>query len=66
MDDVETTHLLRNRVAHLEPLIRQGVIEEGSDAMRRVVESIHPDLGAWHVDQSRIAQVLADRPALSP
>lgn len=60
--DVETLWLLRNRVAHLEPLIRPQVIENGAEALRRVIAAIEPSLCAWHDKQSRISYVLALRP----
>lgn len=62
VDDVETLWLLRNRVAHLEPLLRPTAIENGTAALRRVIGYIEPAICTWHDTQSRVAAVLASRP----
>lgn len=62
VDDVETLWLLRNRVAHLEPLLRPHLIADGTAALRRVIGYVEPSLCGWHDAQSRVAVVLAARP----
>lgn len=63
VDDVEALWLLRNRVAHLEPLLRPRAIEDGTAALRRVIGYIEPSICTWHDSQSRVAAALASRPA---
>ena len=62
VDDVETLWLLRNRVAHLEPLIRPGMVQNGLDAITRVLADIEPAVSPWHEAQSRVSAVLSKRP----
>ncbi len=54
---------LRNRVAHLEPIVRPGYVERQLAAMRRVVGAIDPVAEVWLVSQQRISTVLKDRPS---
>jgi hypothetical protein len=61
--DVAGLVMLRNRVAHLEPIIRPGYVERQFSAMRRVVGAIDPAAGLWLVTQQRITTVLKARPS---
>lgn len=65
VDDVESIHKLRNRVAHLEPLLMTSVIESRLDAMRRVLREIDPIAEQWLVSQQRITAVARRRPTTS-
>lgn len=53
---------LRNRVAHLEPIIRPGYVERQFTAMRRVVGAIDPAAEMWLVSHQRVTAVLDQRP----
>lgn len=53
---------LRNRVAHLEPIIRPGYVERQFAAMRKVAGAIDPAVEVWLVSQQRITVVLSRRP----
>lgn len=66
--DVAGLVMLRNRVAHLEPIIRPGYVERQLSGMRRVVGAIDPAAEVWLVTQQRITTVLKGRPrpAASP
>lgn len=62
VSDVENVHLLRNRVAHLEPLLSSGAVESEVTAMRRVLLEIDPSAEQWLVSQQRVTAVLNRRP----
>ena len=53
---------LRNRVAHLEPIIQPGYVERQFVAMRRVTAAIDPAAEAWLLTRQRITPVLHRRP----
>ena len=53
---------VRNRVAHLEPIIRPGYVERKFTAMRRVVGAIDPAAEMWLVSRQRVTAVLGQRP----
>lgn len=58
---VARTHLLRNRVSHMEPLLAIDV----QDHMRKtfgLIRSIDPDVAAWTTGVSRVGEVLKRRP----
>lgn len=62
VDDVELIYRLRNRVAHLEPLLRPGDVQPQYEAMRRVLSEIEPATEQWLVTQQQMTLVLARRP----
>jgi hypothetical protein len=63
VDDVAALHALRNRVAHLEPLLRAGHVERTVQAARRVLADIDPVVEQWWVGGQRVTAVLARRPS---
>lgn len=62
VDDVDRMWTLRNRVAHLEPLIREPIVRDGVESIRSVLAAIEPTVTGWHDAQSRVEAVLARRP----
>ncbi len=58
---VDDVYRLRNRVAHLEPLLRAGVVRRDLNAMRWVLAAMDPELEAWFVSRQRITHVLRRR-----
>lgn len=61
---VEGVYRLRNRVAHLEPLINSNVQAQLVN-MRTVIGAIDPLLLSWFASTERIGSTLADRPGLT-
>ena len=59
---VARLHRLRNRVAHLEPLLGVDVMGYHRTAAR-LLTSIDPDIGSWYAGTSELARVLERRPA---
>lgn len=62
VQDVDAVYALRNRVAHLEPLLRPGYVERHVRAVRRVLAEIEPVAEHWLVGGQRVAGVLDRRP----
>lgn len=60
--DVDSIYRLRNRVAHLEPLLAQGAVRAEYLAMRRVLASIDPVAEQWFISRQRITAALRNRP----
>ncbi len=58
---VEDVYRLRNRVAHLEPLLRSGVVRRDLNSMRWVLAAMDPELEAWFVSRQRITHVIRRR-----
>lgn len=58
---VDGVYRLRNRVAHLEPLINSNVPAQLTN-MRTVIGAIDPQLLSWFSSTERITPVLRDRP----
>jgi hypothetical protein len=55
-------HLLRNRIAHHEPLIRENLTARLSD-LTFVLDAVNPAIGAWALDDGgRLAGILAANP----
>ncbi len=54
-------HLLRNRVAHLEPLIDTDVMSYHKSAAR-LLRAIDPVVGDWYAGTSRVPTVYKNRP----
>jgi hypothetical protein len=59
---VHGVYRLRNRVAHLEPLLAQGLVRSEYNAMRRVLAAIDPTIDQWFTSRQRITAVLRARP----
>ena len=53
---------LRNRVAHLEPLLNAGMVADRFDRMRTVLRAIDPDLETWFVSRQRVTATLKTKP----
>ncbi|MEU4364532.1 hypothetical protein [Promicromonospora sp. NPDC023987] len=64
--DVDRLHRLRNRVAHLEPLLVVGVVMLQLKAARRVLREIEPAAEMWLVSHQHVSSVAAQRPEPSP
>lgn len=58
---VDRLHRLRNRVAHLEPLIATDVASYHRTAAR-LLRAIDPAVGDWYAGSSRVLPVLRQRP----
>lgn len=61
-DHVEKVYRMRNRVAHLEPLLRQGYVSLRLQSMRLVLAGIDQHPEAWFTGQQRITTVLNGKP----
>jgi plasmid stabilization system protein ParE len=59
---VHDIHLLRNRVAHLEPLIRTGVVRDRLTDVLHVLRAIDTMPEQWAAGQQRVTTVLKARP----
>jgi hypothetical protein len=55
---VDGIYRLRNRVAHLEPLLRSGVVRHDFNAMRWVLAAMNPDMDDWFTSRQRITALL--------
>lgn len=53
---------LRNRVAHMEPLLAVNAKARHRDAVR-LVGAINPELQGWFAGVSRVREVERERPA---
>ncbi|GAA4700109.1 Abi-like protein [Promicromonospora umidemergens] len=59
---VHDIHLLRNRVAHLEPLIRTGVVSHRLTDVLDVLRAVDTVPEQWASGQQRVTTVLKARP----
>jgi hypothetical protein len=59
---VDGIYRLRNRVAHLEPLLRSVVVKEQVTSMRKVLAAVEPDVEGWFTSRQRVTAVLKARP----
>lgn len=64
--DVAGIHLLRNRVAHLEPLLNTPSVHVQYLSMRRVLAAIHPLMEQRFVSTQRITAHISQRPGRTP
>lgn len=64
--DVDRLHRLRNRVAHLEPLLVVPVVSLQLKAARRVLREIEPSAEVWLVSHQQVSTVAAQQPVLAP
>lgn len=60
--DVDDLHKLRNRIAHLEPIVNVPLTLRLESA-QRVLNGAHPSLGSWCTDTERVSAVLSRKPA---
>lgn len=60
--EVSGIYTIRNRVAHLEPLLRPNIVWHEFKAMRSVLRAIDPVLEEWFVSRQRITPLLKQRP----
>ena len=54
-------HLLRNRIAHHEPLLRENLPARHAD-LAYLLDAISPEVRAWALDDDRLAMLLSVRP----
>lgn len=64
VDHVDRIHKLRNRIAHLEPLLDGSMIADRLGRLRAVAAAIDPIAEDWIVSRQRITPVLKQRPQL--
>lgn len=62
---IDGIYQLRNRVAHLEPLLRSGNIRAQFENMRLVLREIDPVAEEWFVSIQQVTALLRKRPAAS-
>ncbi|QNE18186.1 hypothetical protein F1D05_10125 [Kribbella qitaiheensis] len=59
---VDGIHRLRNRIAHLEPLVDSVMVADRLASMRTVAASIDPIAETWIVSRQRITPLLRTKP----
>lgn len=62
VESVHGIYQLRNRVAHLEPLLRSGNVRTQFINMRVVLGAISPAVEGWFVSNQRVTAALRRRP----
>lgn len=62
VESVDGIYRLRNRVAHLEPLLRSSIVREQYLNMRTVLGEIDPGAEQWFTSNQRVTRVLRARP----
>lgn len=62
MTEVDQIYRLRNRVAHLEPLLISPILETRFRQVRAVLVAISPDVESWFVSRQRMTSVIRSRP----
>ena len=60
--NVDHIYKLRNRVAHLEPLLISPTLETRFRQVRAVLAAISPDVEGWFVSRQRMTSVIRSRP----
>lgn len=60
----ETVYLARNRIAHLEPFLKQQRVDATFEAIRAVLGTMDPRCEQWFVSRQRITPLTAQRPHL--
>lgn len=63
VDSVEHIYRLRNRVAHLEPLLHTATVSRQLAGMRKVLAEIDPHAEQWLTSRQRVSTVLRQRPS---
>jgi hypothetical protein len=67
VQDVDGLYRLRNRIAHLEPLLPGGAVVKGHlRAARRVLEAVEPTVEQWLVSHQTVSTVIAEMPVPVP
>lgn len=59
---IDGIYRLRNRVAHLEPLLRSGLVHNEIKAIRGVLRAIDPTIEGWFTSRQRVTATLRARP----
>lgn len=62
VDRVDRIYRLRNRVAHLEPLLRSSKVRENFNNIRIVLKTIDPIIEEWFLSQQNVTRILRHRP----
>lgn len=62
VDHIDNIYRLRNRVAHLEPLLSSGMVGDRFARMRTVLPAIDPALETWFVSRQRVTAMLKTKP----
>jgi hypothetical protein len=60
--DVESLHIVRNRIAHGEPLLERNYTKNTMKSIFRVAEAIDPELSRYIKSVQRVTQVNKTRP----
>jgi hypothetical protein len=63
VDNVDHIYRLRNRVAHLEPLLNSAMVADRFTRMRSVMSAIDPVAEQWVVSRQRVTPILRAKPA---
>jgi len=58
---VRHLHILRNRIAHHEPIHRRDVLRDFQICIE-VLYAISPTIAQWSADNSRVLEILAQKP----
>jgi hypothetical protein len=61
-DDIVAIYALRNRVAHMEPLLGTMIVRDCLKAMVQVLGEIDPKAEAWFTSGQRVSSLLSARP----
>jgi hypothetical protein len=62
---VVTLHELRNRIAHLEPILDRAQIRQAFESMQVVLGAVDPSINHWFLDNQMIHHHLDRRPAIN-
>lgn len=63
---VTTLHELRNRIAHLEPILDRAQIRQAFESMQVVLGAVDPAISQWFLENQMIHHHLDRRPKISP
>ena len=67
VQDVDGLYRLRNRIAHLEPLLPGGAVVKGHlRAARRVLTALEPSAEEWLVSHQSVSTVIGEMPVPAP
>jgi hypothetical protein len=66
VNHVGRIHKLRNRIAHLEPLLDSAMVADRFVSVRAVVAAIDPITDNWIVSRQRVTSVLRNKPTPGP
>jgi hypothetical protein len=62
VDSVQEIKRIRNRIAHIEPVLKSKEIRNLYNEIRFICESIDPKLGQWYISVQKITTTLKNRP----